>query len=266
VFAWVSPLLVLSWLSLAFLDPNPPGRDIVWIGYFLGSLFAHSTLAAAWVAFGPGRFVWRFPLSIAWALSLPLAVGICLGVHGGPDDAIVVVGGCLLGQWLALQVPLGALARGFGLHLRQGDDGEGGAKVRQLRFGIRHLLLVMLIVGVILGMGRIAISNISFSGSREAPIFVFLATAAFVLTLPLLLAALMRRNAILGVLLALSFIGVTTALEFPLLKSLGGSGPEIGHFISINTTSAGLILVIAFVVRLNGYCLHARDRKAGKVL
>jgi hypothetical protein len=260
VFVWMGPLLVLSWLSIAFLDPDPPVRGVIALGYFLGSLFAHATLAAAWAALGPGRFAWRFPLSMAWAISLPLAVGINVGLNGGPGDAVVVVGGSLLGQWLALQAPLWALALGFGWQLRHSGDVEEVANGSQIRFGIRHLLLVMLIVGVVLGIGRIVVSNVRLSGTRETLIFMFLAVAAIVMTLPLLLSALMRRMAALGVVLAILFVVVVSAFELPLLSLLGGAGPGKRDFLAINTAMAAVILVSASVVRLNGYCLYARAR------
>ncbi len=34
------------------------------IGFFFGSFFGHTTLAAAWAALGPGPIGWRVPLSL----------------------------------------------------------------------------------------------------------------------------------------------------------------------------------------------------------
>jgi hypothetical protein len=253
-------LLALNWLSLALLNPNT-GGNVFMLGYFVGSLFAHPTLAAAWAAFGPGRLAWRVPLSFAWAISLAIALAINFALYGGPNDAFIVVGGCLLGQWLALQLPLWALVLGRGLHLRYSEDAEGESNAGSMQFGIRHLLAVMLIVGVVLGIGRIAAIRVSIAGMM-APIFAFLAGAAIVLTLPLLLAALMRRMAVLGVLLTLLFTGFATAWETPILSRLGGgSGPQARDFVAINIGSAAFILASALVVRLNGYCLYTKAEK-----
>jgi hypothetical protein len=260
VFVWMSPLLILSWASLALLDPDPIADEFIFLGYFFGSLFAHATLAAAWTALGPGTLAWRFPLSLAWAVSLPLAVGINIGLNGGPNDGVVIVGGCLLGQWLALQFPLWALALGLGLRLRHSDDVQRSANGNQIRFGIRHLLIVMLIVGVVLGVGRVTVTSLRVSSGSEVPIFAFLAVAAIVVTLPLLLSALMPRLAAPGVLLALLLMALATAGEMPLLDRLGFSGPETYHFIAINVASAALILASALIVRWNGYRLYARSR------
>jgi hypothetical protein len=261
VFVWVSPLLLLSWISLAIVDPDS-GPHELGIGYFFGSLFCHATLAAALAAFGPGVFAWRFPLSMAWVLSLPAAVAINIALNGGPDDGVVVVGGAVLGLWLVLQFPLWALAMGSGLHLRHTDDAERGEGGSPIRFGIRHLLIIMFIAGVVLGIGRVTVSNVKISGGAEISIFVFLVGAAIVVNLPLLLAALMRRLAVPGVLLALLFIGAVTNGELPLLTELGLSGPEMHHLITINVASAALVLASVLIVRLNGFCFYTRARGA----
>jgi hypothetical protein len=120
----------------------------------------------------------------------------------------------------------------------------------------------MLIAGVVLGIGRAIVTKVPSWGADEIIIFSFLAAAAIVLTLPLLLAALMRRMAPVGVLLALLFMSVMTAVEMPLLNRLGSGGPETKDFVAINIGIAALILLVALVVRLNGYCLYTRARGA----
>ena len=51
----VGPILALSWLSLALLDPDPGSglSETIGLGFFFGSLFGHTTLSAAWTALGP---------------------------------------------------------------------------------------------------------------------------------------------------------------------------------------------------------------------
>jgi hypothetical protein len=71
--------------------------------------------------------------------------------------------------------------------------------------------------------------------------------------------------AVLGVFLSLLFMGVMTFFELPLLRGLGGGGPDLGHFVAINVAMTVLILASAFAVRLNGYCLYTRARKAEKL-
>ena len=51
-------------------EPNPKPLEYLTIGYFVGTLFGHATLAATWTAFGPLPLVWRLPLSIGWVAAL----------------------------------------------------------------------------------------------------------------------------------------------------------------------------------------------------
>lgn len=246
--------LALSWWSLVLVDPSPPGSDTVRIGYFLGSLFAHATLAAAWTALGPGPLAYRVPLSILWVGSLPVAVGINIAINGGPHSGALTVGGCLVGQWLLLLLPLAGLARGLGVQLRRIGEEGAGEESERFHFEIRHLLAIMAIVSVLLGAGR-AIAPLLSLSTGEAPVFVFLAVAAVIVTVPLLLAGLMRRLAPIGVLASLALIAAATLVELPLLKALGGAGPQRHHFIAINVASAIVILVVTAILRINGYCL-----------
>jgi hypothetical protein len=121
--------------------------------------------------------------------------------------------------------------------------------------------MVMLIVAVGLGIGQAAVATIDLSGDDEMLVFVFLAVASIVVTLPMLFAALMRRLTVFGVLLALLFIGIATTFEWPLFNLVGGSGPSRSIFIVINIGSAAFIVVSAVIVRLNGYCLYACTRE-----
>jgi hypothetical protein len=65
----------------------------------------------------------------------------------------------------------------------------------------------------------------------------------------------LRKLAVRGVLLALALIVVATVLEFPLLRSLGGGGPGLMDFVAINGFTSAIVLIVAAIVRLNGYSL-----------
>src|SRR5688572_1994798 len=108
IYYWTGGLILLSWISLALVDPDPApgsGKTLV-LGYFLGSLFAHATLAAAWSALGPGLRSVRVPLSLVWVIALPVAIAINVTIHGGPNDAAVDLGVFFFCQWALLQFPL----------------------------------------------------------------------------------------------------------------------------------------------------------------
>ena len=100
VFFWLGPVLAVSWLTISLLNPDP-GRGIVetiGIGYFFGSMYSHTTLAAAWNAFGPGPLAWRLPLSLIWIVMLAFGIAINVGLNGGPGNAVLVVGGAMVAR------------------------------------------------------------------------------------------------------------------------------------------------------------------------
>jgi hypothetical protein len=135
------------------------------------------------------------------------------------------------------------------------------------QFGIRHLMVITAIVGVIFGAGRILVGRqgATVRLDSDVPAFIFLAVAAIALTLPLLLAGILPRRAIPAVLLVLTLIGLATAWELTLWRVIpgGGGGPETGHFVGINAFTAATILAGVAVLRLNGYQLAGSPSSPG---
>ena len=260
VFLWALPALFVSWLTLTFVDPDPGGQvtETIGLGYFFGSLFAHTTLAAAWAAFGPGSLLFRIPLSLGWIGALAVGIAINIALNGGPNGAALVLGMCFLGQWLLLQIPFWGLILGFRLRLQHADDVQLADDRRRYQFGIRQLVLVTTITGVMLGIVRLVLILIpqDFPGfGGDIPIFVFLSVAAVLVTFPLILAALLRRLAVRGVLIALGLIAIATILESFAHQGLGGRGPGLIDFIAINGFNSAFILIVTAIVRFNGYSL-----------
>lgn len=253
------PLAALGCLVLAFVDHQE--NEHVVLGYLFGTIFAHATLAAAWTALGPLPLIGRLPLSLVWLALLGLAFAANVGMHGGPDKGVVLlVWACLLGQWLCVQIPLWGLTIAYGSRLRHLHDESQAASPRERQFGIRELMIFTAIVGVVFGIGRVVVGNyashIAWMLGSEAPIFIFLAVAAIVVTLPLLLATLLPRFAVPAVLATLFLIGSATLWELPLLHLFHQApGPDVYHLVLINAFTAGWILLLGVAVRLNGYRL-----------
>ena len=260
MYLWAGAMMALSWLSIALVQLHP--TDVIAIGYLLGSLSAQVTLAAAWAALAPSPLARRLIVSVGWIFSLWVAVGISMAISSAPGSIMLVVGVLLIVQWLLLQLPLWSLVLGLNLQLRHYEEADVEARTVDLRFGVRHLFIIMSIAGLLLGAGRVLVPLIDMSGGRDIPIFVFLAVAGVVMTFPLLIATLMQRMALPGALLSLMFVGVATVGEIPLFQQLGGRGPNAYHFIAINTVSAAVVLVITAAVRLNGYSLQTKPQLA----
>lgn len=264
-FILLVPLLGVGWLVLATVEPDrgsasEPLRYII-LGNLIGGVFGQATLAATWCVLGPLHLTWRLPLSVAWIVALIMALGLNIGLNGGPDEIVFTLGACLCGQWLALQIPLWWLALTYGLQVRHWSDEAHPSEPVVLQFGIRQLMILTAIVAVLLGLGRVAVPTLAGFAhfDRETPIFIFLAVAGVVMTLPLVLATLLPRLAIAATLAVLLTTALVTASELPLMNALGagGGGPDLWHFICINGFQAAWVLAVSGVLRFGGYRLSS---------
>jgi hypothetical protein len=259
------PLLCIQWLAFALIDLEGGGAAFRCAsgGFMLATLFGQTTLAAFWAALGPGPLRWRLPLSFLWMASLPAAMAIngCVHHHFAGVEDMVIIGICIFGQWTIAQALLWALAIWFGLRLHHADDPAYRPDYPKRQFGIRHLMLITVLVAVTFSIGRTIVG-----GSRGLSpwilemmmFFSFLALAAIVLPLPLLLASLLPRRAIPAVLAVLMLIGFATAGELAIKTAvLGSPRPDLGDFIALNAFTAVTILAAALVLRLNGYRITA---------
>ncbi|HEX5103270.1 MAG TPA: hypothetical protein VFV87_05640 [Pirellulaceae bacterium] len=267
VLLWTAPLLLGTWLFSAFSNDDPQGfYQFIFVGLFWGTMFGHTTLAAAWAAFGPGPLLVRLPLSLFWVAMLPVAVAINLSVNSGPGQMAVPIGICLLGQWLALQFPLWGLALWLRLRLQCRGELERNPGREALQFTIRQLVVVTAVVGVIFGVGRVLLPVVA-QNYAQITIFALLCAAAIVLTLPLVLAALLHRFAVPGVLLVLALIAAATAWESPAMQAMDGTSsvpPEL--LAAINAGTALMILAVLAIVRMCGYSLVPQPRHMQKTV
>src|SRR5262245_42364286 len=119
VLAFLLPLLVVSWLLIAILEPSGPSPyDHILIGFIFGTMFGQATLASAWTAIGPLPLLWRLPLSLGWIASLVIAFLLNVAFHSPPSVEIALIMSiCTVGQWLVVQIPFWGLAVGYGLRL-----------------------------------------------------------------------------------------------------------------------------------------------------
>lgn len=218
-------------------------------------MLGQATIASAWVPLGPGRPLWRVLASVGWTVSQVIVFGLQAAVRSEfiGVQFLVMMGLCLLVQWFLVQIPLWGLVASHGLsvHYRSADSQLGGQ--RPMQFGIRQLMVVTLVVGILLGLGRMIMTSLPLGPGAIWAIFVFLGVAATVMSLPLLLAALLPRYAVPAVLVVLVLAGVATMWEAPLSKVLGADGPSQDEFIWINTFTFLWVLVFPTAARLCGY-------------
>lgn len=264
----LTPLLGLSWLLLAAVEPEGPNQlEHFIIGFLLGTMFGQATLASAWAALGPAPLLWRLPLSLGWVAILVIAflVNISVNNFGGNIEVALILGGCLGGQWLLVQMPLWGLALGYGVNLRHRDDPP--LAIRERQFGIRQLMILTAIVAVVLGACRwvvtAAMAELQGTNWGEAAVFFMLAAAGIVMTLPLIIAALLPRFAWLATAGVLVLIWLGTWYELPLVNMVGG-GPNIWHLAFINGFQAAWVLAVVGLLRLCGYGIGQPARPQGE--
>jgi hypothetical protein len=158
-------------------------------------------------------------------------------------------------------MPLWCFVLVSGWQLRERETNVAGspmpASVHQ--FGIRQLMMLTAVVAVLLGVGRAAVPILAPHVDLQSPdtvIIAFLGAAAVVTTLPLAVAALLPRGALLASLIVLTLIGVATLGETPLLQAVHKvrSGREIFlMLVAINAFSAAWIWLVIAALRLSGY-------------
>jgi hypothetical protein len=258
---FASALGFVALCSIAFVPPEfPRVPELVGFCFILGTMYTQVTLAAAWMAFGPLPFLWRLPLSLASVASLILAFGVNLSLYDGPGwELIIVLGGCLLAQWLIAQVPLWGLGLAYGVRVLHPSQLQRQPDPRERQFGIRELLIFTTIIGVILGLGRALVANMprTVGVDHAVGIFAFLSVAAILLSMPLLIAGLLPHYWRRAIAIGLLVIVAATIGELPLLNSTVGpaGGPDASHLALINAFTSAWVLVYIVVIRRAGYRL-----------
>jgi hypothetical protein len=92
---------------------------------------------------------------------------------------------------------------------------------------------------------------------------MFLAAAGILMMLPLILAALLPRLAVVASCIMLALIAAATYWELPLLRVVTStSGPDFWHFTLINICQSMWILLVAGLLRAKGFALYRGNSDA----
>lgn len=259
VFLWAGLLIATNLLSIAVLIASlGSGQDALLLGYIVGSLFAHTTLAAAWTTFGPAKLLWRLPLSVCWVCSLGGVMALEVLLNNQPREIPFIFLACFLSLWLVLQLPLWGLKLGLRATLRHRED-PLMPNAKEWQFGIRQLLTITTMVAIAFAVGRAALSSLRSDSDLTLsglPVFLFLAASAISFSLLLLLASLQERL-ILGVAVVSLLIVIGTVAESPLMLRINGAStrPNLFDLIAVNVFTCGIVFLVAITVRHCGYTL-----------
>ena len=270
-FGLVAGLIALGTFVLAMM-PEPRGGPGLWeflfAGAMFGTLFGVATLAAAWSAWGPLALLIRVPLAV---VLIVVVVAAILANKGPGLDAqfFVAFGAAMLGQWVLVQTPLWLLSIMKGLRLRHVADLAQTGGTADHQFGIRQLMILTAIVAVTLGVGRMLVGTWKWEGHGPAAgeialVFSFLVLCNTLATLPLVVAALLPRNALAACLVGIGFVALVTLCEVPafeLVRPSGASSDDTAIFWIMNFVAAGWVLVSLGILRLGGYRLATQARR-----
>lgn len=263
---WRVPVLIvvgcalISW-GASISVPASPVHEMM-IGPMLGTMLQQVVFAAAWTAMGPGHWLVRTPLSFGWACLMGTAMAVPMAfIDEGQNPAEVVL--FMVVMWLVAQVPMWGVSRLLGLRLRHQPTYVPEPDYRGRQFGIGQLMIFTACVAVLLGAGRLLIGSqlVTESMQRELPFVAFLLAAQLVMSLPLIIATLLPRRVVVGVIVGLLLMVGVTCAEIPLAEQFTGGGDEdVWIFSLLNLTSALWVFAFAAVVRWSGYHFGVPNR------
>lgn len=262
-------LLVSACCSViaCFWTPN----TLIFGGIFLGTVFAQGTLLAAWIALGRGAFTRR-----CFVVFLLLATtGILLILPIARDEysdvsMVMVFGGILVGQWLAVQTPLWLIRLVFGWRIGTLDSGNEDLGREELQFGIKQLLGWTAAVAVLLGVGRWLVGDELREGHVETAweivgFTLVLAGSNILVAWPVIWATLARRWVPVWTAVAVVIAVAVTLGELEGYNRITGGGGDREIFWWINGIHVTWVYGSLVVIRLCGYRVERKlDRAVGK--
>ena len=108
-------MIVAGWLIVAALTIGSRD-DKFQAGVLFGTIFGNITIAAAWIALGPGPLVMRLALSPLWVMVLyfPLVVDITTPFDTDSFGGFHFFTIFFFGQWLIVQIAIWSVVFAFG--------------------------------------------------------------------------------------------------------------------------------------------------------
>lgn len=266
----VGAIVGLGWLLIAFAIDPPKGAiyESILIETLFGTIFGQVSLAATWTALGPFSLATRLPLSVAWIAALVISLGFFFARLGPAEGLLVMLlifGATFVGLWVLVQTPLWLAVAFYGVKIRHREVMQSGFDYRDHQFGIRQVMLLTFIVGVVMGVGRWLVGSLTqdkfVTNVSGFSTFCFIVLCHALIALPLVTAALLPTRMPIGVCLALLMVAVETWLEIPLYHFIEGSkrgSPEDSMLWIVSGVQALWILGIVFLLRAGGFGLVVR--------
>lgn len=250
---WSVTILAL----LLCFDPQQTRYEYAIIGFVFGSIFGHATGVSMWASLSQHSLLLRGIVALFYLSGLWLAFVAMLLRQGEFNFEFVSSFGVCFGLQALLISTFGLIARlSIGLRLVPLD--ELAVSPAKFQFSITHVLILTLAIAGLMAGGRSIVGvfgDVDWS-YRDLNVFLFLAMAAILVTLPLALACLLPRMFWLGLMVASAGSGVVVAVEHSTFESLISFGrPDFYHMLSINLFSLLFVFIFAMILRFAGFRL-----------
>jgi hypothetical protein len=244
-------------------------------GVQFGIFFGLILLAAAWTSLGSSPWRSRIWQSLLLGLLAVLAVltNVLVGGWLWPGSRSLLAGSLLtttgmygivaLGQWLLVAVPLGLLRYQRKVCLRHTSDVPLSTFHADQQFGIREVIILTVLTAILLGAIRGLIQMKPwFPGYIDNLASLgYLALCHVFFALPLLVAPLLRRFALVATVAAMALTAVVTASELAVyiqfMPPVNTIQVEIWREVTWAANSSQAIVVVAVLgtLRAGGYRL-----------
>lgn len=227
-------------------------------GLILGMIFAQATLIAIWTAWGNVRAIVRFGTGLLLIGLVTASVAMMSFRDTSPSEAIAI-GISVAVQWLAVQFPLWILRIRFQWRLAiEGARQPAGSK-KDSQFGIKQMLLWMLLVAILMGITRAALPPEVLSINQVAvletlTIVAILLVFNTLLAWPLIWGTLYSRNVLVWTPIAVVCGILITLCEVTVFNAAMPGGSANILFL-LNFSQYVFVGGSLLVVRLCGYRL-----------
>ncbi len=234
------------------------GSEIL-AGLLLGLIFAQATLIAVWTSWGDARAIVRIGTGTL-LIGLVTAAVLAMGLRDTSPSEAIAIAIAVPAQWLAVQLPLWVFRLMCDERLIIDGANPPARLSKDSQFGLKQLLVWMLILGIVMGIARAVLPRDVLQGNRVGA----RETLAIVLTLlvfnsllawPMIWATLRSRLLLVWIPIAVVCGIIITFCEIGIFNATmpGGDG-EI--FYVLNASQYLFVGGSLLLARLCGYRLR----------
>jgi hypothetical protein len=264
---------VLFCAGLIVLMPAPGSQTwsrMVGAAILFGIVLGHGICASIWMSLGTGSTQTRTNLGLVWLLLIATAGAVRIG-QIGPATAVDVaiftlaVGTVLMVQAIFVRSLLWITRVSFEIELASQAAAPGHAGDRS-QFKIAQIMAFTAMVAIVIAIGRGLVQLLAASDVLAAsplPLYVFIAVATVLVTLPIAAASLLDRHSIFAMTVAAVFIFGVTAVELPTLtaaKLAYRNDLSSLMVVAINLSTSLVVLAYTLGLRLFGFRLTMGSR------